>query len=376
MATTGNAILLPLESMGSSGKKYGATSASQNKLEPLTAQGSQFYHASGAVLLPSLEVRVTMIEGGMVAGAVILPRLTAAGHTGGVGKAVLPALTALGAMSNFGWGVADLTLPRLTVAGSVNMGERAVAAITLPLLVVAGHTGSAWAVRLPALQAAGHVQVGESASGAIILPALRSSGNVVIASMPSAGAILLPALVAGPYGSAYLSLPSLFAGGYGGVLVVPGEGFEGWIINLRNNGVSRITAWPFTQLVRWGNRTMAIGAGGVYEIGGDTDAGAPISWAFETGLNDLAAPGMKRVPYLYVDGIIEGRVLITAITDDNSRYVYEYENLEGARHQPHRRELGKGIRTRNIAFGMSSTRGAYVEIDALEPEATVTQRSI
>jgi hypothetical protein len=44
---------------------------------------------------------------------------------------------------------------------------------------------------------------------------------------------------------------------------------------------------------------------------------------------------------------------------------------------PHRRNLGMGVRTRNIAFGAANgPTGAYMELDGLEPEATVTQRSV
>jgi hypothetical protein len=86
---------------------------------------------------------------------------------------------------------------------------------------------------------------------------------------------------------------------------------------------------------------------------------------------------VKHIPYLYIDGIIDGEVQITLIDDRNREFMYEYDTQQrGAVHQPHRRKLGNGIRTRNVAFRLGSDSGAYAEIDSLEPEATVTQRSL
>jgi hypothetical protein len=193
------------------------------------------------------------------------------------------------------------------------------------------------------------------------------------------GAIRLPALVAGPYGTARLVLPMLVVRGGQSLGAVPelAGAFEGWLLNTRNGAITRITNFPFTQFASVGNKTYAVGPGGLYLLGGEKDNGADINWKFETGLDDLGKPGTKHIPYLYLDGIIDGVIQITLIDDRGREFAYEYNTkTRGAVHLPHRRKLGNGIRTRSMAFRISSDMGAYIELDALEPQITVTQRSI
>jgi hypothetical protein len=200
-------------------------------------------------------------------------------------------------------------------------------------------------------------------------------------SYPGSGSIFLPMLVAGPYGSSRVSLPSLQAVGSQIILPATGPdyadwGFEGWVVNTRNETITRFTNFPFTQFATVGNKTYAIGADGLYLLGGETDNGAPIVWQFETGLSDLGRPGLKHIPYLYLDGIIDGSVEIVLLDDRNREFAYHYTAQRGGVHLKHRRKLGNGIRTTNMAFRIKSDTGAYIELDALEPEITVTQRSI
>jgi hypothetical protein len=218
----------------------------------------------------------------------------------------------------------------------------------------------------------------ETGTGALLLPLLAVSGTSVVESYPGSGALVLPALIGGPYITAYLSLPLLQVSGSGtGVVGALAATAEGWALNLRTGFVGRITNWPFKRIVKWGDKLLAVGVDGLYLIGGTKDAGTVIPWEWRTGLSDLGQAGVKRIPVVYLDAIIDGEVFIVTKDDRGDVRKYRYEADRGRIHMPHRRNLGMGVRTRNIAIGAANgPAGAYMELDGLEPEATVTQRSV
>jgi len=374
MPASANLILLPLDALGAGGKKYGTTPRETILLPALNASGSVYYHSNGAVVLPMVTVAVAMRTGGSFSLNQTLPQLQVVANFGANADIALPMLTFAGNMTLPGWWNGASALPMLTVSASGITGANANAALTLPQLVVSMTTGSKGAALLPQLTVTGSVSTAEKATLAATLPLPATTGTISVFSYPGGGAVVLPALVAGPYGSGRVSLPMLQVLG---IQLVSTTDFEGWAVNTRNEGITRITNFPFTQFATVGNKTYAIGAGGLYLLGGDNDNGTPIVWQFETGLSDVGRPGIKHIPYLYLDGIIDGEIEIVLIDDRSREFAYHYNTKQrGAVHLKHRRKLGNGIRTTNMAFRIKSDTGAYIELDALEPEITVTQRSI
>jgi len=381
---TGDASLQPLEGLASSGKKYGdgTADANSNTLEALTSQARQDqHHPGGAMTLPMLTTTFIVSLGGFAQGAARLPSLTGNGWTGGQAAASLPSLTGAGTGTVPGQGIGDATLPMLIGAGSGTTGVGCSSGTTLPALTGAGWFAGQGHATLPSLTAAGSVTAREFGTSYTVLPALRGSGTSAVASYPSYSHTTLPALRGGPAGFAFMTLPSLMGAGYdAGSVAGSGIGvgaFEGWAYNLRTGFVGRITNWPFRQIVKWGDKLLGVGADGLYLIGGTEDVGQTMQWEWRTGLDDLGQPGIKRIPYLYLDAVIDGEVEITTVDDQGNMRAYHYEADRGRINMPHRRELGKGVRTRNIAIGArNGTNGAYMETYSLEPEATVTQRSI
>jgi hypothetical protein len=373
MPITGDGSFFPLESLG--GNKAYATQGVTSQLEPLQSSGGQYEHSTMVATLPMLTSATSGFRtGGAISATRALPALTGQSFMGSRAAGELPALagaaTATFPLSFAGAGV----LPALTASATGWFGRGFSQAAVLPRLTGYTRTGHSARRELPSLAGAAQMTRLESGYSGAVLPALRGSGTYVLYSTPMFGAGELPMLVPGPYAAQRAALPALSGAS---LVLLDNAAFEAWVMNVRNKGVTRYTNFPFTQLVRWGKRTFAVGNGDLYELGGDLDDADPIQWSFETGLNDLGSPGVKHVPYLYIDGIIDGEVQITLIDDRNREFMYEYDTQQrGAVHQPHRRKLGNGIRTRNVAFRLGSDSGAYAEIDSLEPEATVTQRSI
>jgi hypothetical protein len=306
--------------------------------------------------------------------ALVTPRPVVQGLGGGMAKLTTPmaVLAASGTVPIIA--SAALVTPMAYVTGHVITGSAWSAALRTPMAVVSTKTGWRVALVTPMARVAAHVTAMEYARANLITPAPHVTGTMSVYSYPWRGALVTPLIVAGPYGIARLTTPMQRVAGS---FLLPAV-FEAWVMNARNNGASRWTNFPFLQVVQAGGDTYAVGNdGNLYLLGGDLDGAAPISWSFETGLDDLGSPGIKHIPYLYLDGIIIGEIQIVLLDDRGREFAYEYDTkARGAVHMTHKRKLGNGIRTRNVGFRIMSTTGAYIELDSLEPEATVTQRSI
>jgi len=377
MAGEASGSFLPLEVTGSGNGKaltFG-NSGETNVLPKLAASGAAYRHMSGAMTAPMQTFVVTMGRmGASFSAAMTAPMQTVAAHGGMRADLTTPMqkIAATGTVPILAR--AALTAPMQVVYGHSITGVLMRAALMNPMPVASMRIGNRADLTAPMQRLLAHMIVGNVWQANLIAPLARVAATMSVYSYPFRAALVNPMIVAGPYGIARLLAPM---SRMSGTFVLPAT-FEGWALNVRNNGATRWTNYPFTQFANAGGATYAVGAdGNLYLLGGDLDNTAPISWMFETGLDDLGSPGVKHIPYLYLDAIIDGEIQIVLLDDRGREFAYEYDTKDrGAVHMTHKRKLGNGIRTRNAGFRILSTTGAYIELDSLEPEATVTQRSI
>lgn len=376
MAGEVSITFLPFEAIGNqSGKAltYGMSGQTM-RLPALDGDAAVEKHGSAAMTVPMQTISLSSIEPLHATGAMIVPLQVAAGRGGATARLTVP-MQALALTGTFPIiGRAGLAVPLQVVAGAGIAGAMARAGLTVPLQTLSARGAGTATLAVPIQALAGHGIGSVAATLAGRVPLQHATGTISVESYPGSGELVVPLIVAGPYATAALAVPMQQLAG---AFALPAE-FEAWVMNLRNKGVTRWTNFPFVQIARVGTSTYAVGNdGNLYLLGGDLDVTTPISWSFESGLDDLGAPGQKFLPYLYMDGIIDGEIEIVVIDDRNREYAYQYSTKQrGAVHLTHRRKLGNGIRTNNVAFRFSSTSGAYVEMDWFAPEATVTQRNI
>jgi hypothetical protein len=216
-------------------------------------------------------------------------------------------------------------------------------------------------VKLPKLKAHGEFTAPVTGLRAfVVLPALAMSHGL-------AGAVLLPSLRA----SARLSWTT-------DALGAPATALRrGWAMNLQNIAVTEFSGFEFRAMGRAYDQHFAVGLdGGLYRMGGDTDDGAPIAWAWESGLADFGMAAQKGLLALYVDGHFANSAVFS-IQSDVARRIYGHR-AKGYlfNHQPHRIPLGRGVRTHGIGIGMADESGGYLELDRITPEYTITSRNI
>lgn len=140
------------------------------------------------------------------------------------------------------------------------------------------------------------------------------------------------------------------------------------VMNTLNSAVTEYD-WTLTSIAP----TRAGSTGGLYAMGGNTDAGQPIPASITTGKRMWGDTIKKFVAYIYfamtATGLGRARVETRAQT-----YAYEFPvHASGVS----RAVTGRGIRENYLAFGFDNVTGADFRIDSIEPKtATSSTRRI
>ena len=118
-----------------------------------------------------------------------------------------------------------------------------------------------------------------------------------------------------------------------------------WVIHADTLAVTRYAGLPFTQVEPFGDQLLAVGPAGLYQMTGDTDAGAAIAAQVETGLQDYGTALLKRMPNATVDYNLAGDLQLSLVwvdasgTRQTATYLVDQEQQGVVK-------LGRGIRFR------------------------------
>ena len=136
-----------------------------------------------------------------------------------------------------------------------------------------------------------------------------------------------------------------------------------WVVNTRTNAVTEYGNYDFRSFASMGNRYIAAGPEGLYELDGDTDDGAAIISRMMGGYLQLNEKKMFGIKGAYVAIRGGGRFYLRLISGDGREYTYEL------RAQPNmmttKVKVGKGIRTTYMAFELI-TEGQDFDLDSIE----------
>ena len=136
-----------------------------------------------------------------------------------------------------------------------------------------------------------------------------------------------------------------------------------WVVNTRTNAVTEYGNYDFRSFASMGNRYIAAGPEGLYELDGDTDDGAAIIARMMGGYLQLNEKKMFGIKGAYVSIRGGGRFYLKLISGDGREYVYELKA------QPNmmttKVKIGKGIRTTYMAFELI-TEGQDFDLNSIE----------
>jgi hypothetical protein len=146
-----------------------------------------------------------------------------------------------------------------------------------------------------------------------------------------------------------------------------------WAVNTRTNAITEYLNYDFRSFASMGNRYIAAGPGGLYELDGDTDDGALIISRLMSGYLQLNAKKLFGIKGAYVAIRGGGRFYLKLISGDGREYVYEL------RAQPNlmttKIKVGKGIRTTYMAFELV-TEGQDFDLDSIEFIPMMSERRV
>lgn len=140
------------------------------------------------------------------------------------------------------------------------------------------------------------------------------------------------------------------------------------VLNLLTNAVTEYD-WKFQSITP----THAGDASGLYELGGDTDAGEDINSRVSTGLTLWGASLKKLLGFVYLSMDGAGSAALTVVGAKASwRYEFPIRDTGESRCQ-----VGRGIRENYLGLTLENISGADFSLDRIEVlESTSKTRRI
>ena len=156
--------------------------------------------------------------------------------------------------------------------------------------------------------------------------------------------------------------------------VAPSGVFTAWAINTRTTAITEYQNFAFDSLIQFGRKSLGANANGLYELDGDTDAGAPIVADLLSGFMQLGGAHFKAFKAAYF-GVRTpgGEFVLKLITGEGATYVY---TVTAHPMRSTRVNFGKGLRHRYFRFELQNIDGADFNLDNVEFIPLVSQRRI
>jgi hypothetical protein len=299
--------------------------------------------------------------GNRISATAPMPALNFSGTSTGMVRiaAAVPVPSADIRMTSTGTARITAVIPAPTAA--VRGGARVVGAAPMPAANIRGTTGSVLSFTLVAPMPSADIQM--------------SSGGIISLD------INVPLPVSGPWGRITAVAPMARAEiVMRSVVVVT---YEAYAVNLKHNPkrrvepideVTRYTNYPFNQIVRYKNQYYGVASDGIYLIGGATDDGDPIPWAWKTALEDNDALEKKTVRSAYFSGRVGPEAEITVYAGESGQNAYTYTTPRDANPQNYRKVFGRGVKGRYYAIGVEGD--TTLDLDGLDLEVDKLTRKI
>ncbi|MFC4922985.1 LamG-like jellyroll fold domain-containing protein [Delftia deserti] len=304
-------------------------------------------------------------------------RLAGQGGTRAALRQPVSVISASGTTVGAAW--AQLRQPRSAVRGSGATGAIGHGVLAQPQAVLDAR--GAGLGHLVATQAAVH---GSGTTGAVGHAALRQPVPAISASghgwAMGHGALMQPRARLVPAVIVALAQPMPVVSGSGAPLVDTAAAREVWCFTPTVDDEGRmggaLTRWPDYRghaMTRFAGSTWVTSPEATYRMGGSDDAGAAVSWDWDTALTDFDAPQKKTMVSAYIGGVVplHSRYRVTA--GDSHKMDYQHDEYELALRN-HRQKFGRGRKARYLGFGLSGA--GPLAVDEVEFEVVAMTRRI
>lgn len=150
----------------------------------------------------------------------------------------------------------------------------------------------------------------------------------------------------------------------GHTYLIPGGGITTWALNTRTGALTEYTNFAFNSMARMGNSGLVyLGANssGLYQLAGETDAGASIIADMKGGLLAFSGGHLSSIQAAYLGVRGYGQFYLKIQTGSGKEYVY---SVQGDPMKNVRVNLGKGLRARYFSYELVST-GQDFDLDSI-----------
>lgn len=151
---------------------------------------------------------------------------------------------------------------------------------------------------------------------------------------------------------------------FGTAALVPGLGSDTWVWNADSKGSTSYSGYGFNSFARIGDRYYGASEEGLFELDGDTDAGAPIRAVISPGKLGFGTSAKKTVVDCYVGMSGEGYLTLKVIAE-GQEYLYRTRSFSEEMQQQ-KIDLGLGLRTNYVTLELFNENGEDFEVDTLE----------
>lgn len=157
-----------------------------------------------------------------------------------------------------------------------------------------------------------------------------------------------------------------------------GMDYQGWVLNTQLRAVTEYRNVPFDSFAVLGGRTYAAGDGGIFELAGDTDDGAPIDAWFRPFLTNFGTQKMKRVTDIWLGTSATGLFVKVHTRDPATgkmtEDVYPVQHAHGDGTDKGRVKVGRGLTSNWWTLTVGNVAGAPFEIESIEWKPLVLDR--
>lgn len=311
-------------------------------------------------------------------------------------------IASMGTLNALTGATAALEAPMGTLVASVTVPVSVAATLTSPMgaLVASGTVGVAVQANLMLTSSGALVaQAGSQAALAAPMGALQAAATAgvlarFVGGMPmgelsamATGGVVVNAALVSPMLQPVMLVNAALAAPMGALdayaEIVVAVTYEAYAVNLKPfavrgqepvNEVTRYTNFPFNQVLRFKNTYLGLADDGLYVLGGPTDAGDQVSWAWKTAMSDSGTSYKKTVLSVYFGGRIGQESVVTLYKDESDSTDHSYTTPRDASPKNHRQKLGRGTKTRYFALGV--TGETELDLDTMEFEINNLTRRI
>lgn len=158
--------------------------------------------------------------------------------------------------------------------------------------------------------------------------------------------------------------------------VAVSEGHSAIVMNTSTLTLTTFSNYGYNSFARVGPRLVGASGAGLFELVGDTDAGAPIHAQVSFGTTDFGSTFLKGLDRLYIGYRSSTGLVVKVVTEGTNWNLYEMPATSTNELATQRVKTGRGLAARYWQFSLANVDGADFAIDTVDVKSVQLGRRI